>query len=154
MAARFPEKPNDEEKEAFKSFIYLFSRLYPCGECATEFQALLKLHPPQVRPPFHQPEPPSLTFLQTSSRGAASLHLCHLHNLVNKRLGKEEFDCSAGLAGIYDCGCADEDTGLAKEEEAPKPKGRGRQRLTPVGSKIVEEEVKRDPFTGQELVGG
>lgn len=67
MAARFPLEPNESEKEAFKSFIYLFSRLYPvsfaslrrgvrsltsasqCGECAAEFQALLKKHPPQVR---------------------------------------------------------------------------------------------------------
>ncbi|KAL8284152.1 hypothetical protein RQP46_004901 [Phenoliferia psychrophenolica] len=48
MAARFPLEPTESEKDAFKSFIYLFSRLYPCGECAAEFQALLKKHPPQV----------------------------------------------------------------------------------------------------------
>lgn len=49
MAARFPEKPAESEKDAFKSFIYLFSRLYPCGECAAHFQELLRKHPPQVR---------------------------------------------------------------------------------------------------------
>lgn len=32
--------------------MYLTSRLYPCGECATEFQALLKQFPPQVRGSF------------------------------------------------------------------------------------------------------
>lgn len=32
MAARFPEHPTESERDAFKSFIYLFSRLYPCGE--------------------------------------------------------------------------------------------------------------------------
>lgn len=32
MAARFPEEPTDDEREAFKSYLYLFSRLYPCGE--------------------------------------------------------------------------------------------------------------------------
>ena len=48
MAARFPEKPTESEKDAFKSFIYLFSRLYPCGECAAHFQELLRKHPPQV----------------------------------------------------------------------------------------------------------
>ncbi|ORY80233.1 hypothetical protein BCR35DRAFT_352556 [Leucosporidium creatinivorum] len=96
MAARFPEHPTESERDAFKSFIYLFSRLYPCGECAAHFQELLRKHPPQ-----------------TATRGAASLHLCHLHNLVNERLGKEEFDCSANLEGVYDCGCGEEPVGDA-----------------------------------------
>ncbi|KAI5477237.1 FAD dependent sulfhydryl oxidase Erv2 [Pseudohyphozyma bogoriensis] len=116
MAARFPLKPTTSEQEAFKSFLYLFARLYPCGECAEEFQALLKKHPPQV-----------------SSRGAASLHLCHLHNLVNERLGKDEFDCSSGLEGIYDCGCADED---------------------PAHETVDDEDGKVDPLTGNKLIGG
>jgi len=32
MMARFPEHPAQDEKEALRSFIYLFGRLYPCGE--------------------------------------------------------------------------------------------------------------------------
>lgn len=44
---------------------------------------------------------------QTSSRKAASLWLCHVHNLVNERLGKEEFDCLT-LDSTYDCGCGEE----------------------------------------------
>lgn len=43
---------------------------------------------------------------QTSSRNAASMYLCSLHNRVNERLGKPEFDCST-LPEIYDCGCGD-----------------------------------------------
>lgn len=35
MAARFPEKPTASEREALKSFIYLFARLYPCGEVSS-----------------------------------------------------------------------------------------------------------------------
>lgn len=54
--------------------MFLWSRLYPCGECALEFQELLRKHPPQ-----------------TATRSAASLWLCHVHNQVNLRLGKEEF---------------------------------------------------------------
>jgi FAD-linked sulfhydryl oxidase len=27
--ARFPEKPTDEEKEALRSYVHLFQRLYP-----------------------------------------------------------------------------------------------------------------------------
>ncbi|KAG0657870.1 hypothetical protein C6P46_006152 [Rhodotorula mucilaginosa] len=87
MAARFPEQPTENERETFKSFLHMFSRLYPCGECAAEFQQLLRKHPPQ-----------------TSSRGVASMYLCHLHNLVNERLGKDEFDCGENLKEIYDCG--------------------------------------------------
>ncbi|EGO00671.1 hypothetical protein SERLA73DRAFT_133642 [Serpula lacrymans var. lacrymans S7.3] len=90
MTLRYPEKPTQDEKEAFASYIYLTSRLYPCGDCATEFQALLQTFPPQ-----------------TSGRRAASQWLCSVHNEVNIRLGKEVFDC-AHLDENYDCGCGDE----------------------------------------------
>jgi len=33
--------------------------------------------------------------------------LCHVHNLINARLGKEEFDCLL-LNDVYDCGCGPE----------------------------------------------
>jgi FAD-linked sulfhydryl oxidase len=32
--ARFPEKPTDDEKEALRSYVYLFQRLYPWYVCA------------------------------------------------------------------------------------------------------------------------
>ncbi|GAA5956042.1 hypothetical protein JCM21900_002575 [Sporobolomyces salmonicolor] len=148
MAARFPEQPTDSEREAFKDFLYLFSRLYPCGECAAEFQALLRKHPPQ-----------------TSSRTAASFHLCHLHNLVNTRLGKPEFDCSADLDGVYDCGCGpDEDVG-DKGKTGTADVGREEARLVELEEgdtktkedealAVVDDGTRRDPQTGLELVGG
>ena len=46
-------------------------------------------------------------WIQTSSRKSASLWLCYVHNLINLRLGKEEFDCLT-LDATYDCGCGDE----------------------------------------------
>ncbi|EIN06654.1 hypothetical protein PUNSTDRAFT_54065 [Punctularia strigosozonata HHB-11173 SS5] len=93
MTLRFPEEPTPDEREALESYFYLLSRLYPCGECAAEFQQLLKKFPPQ-----------------TSSRRSAALWLCHVHNQVNERLGKPEFDC-AHLDETYDCGCGDEPVG-------------------------------------------
>ncbi|KAF9523861.1 ERV/ALR sulfhydryl oxidase domain-containing protein [Crepidotus variabilis] len=87
---RYPEQPTPDEREALSSYFYLSSRLYPCGECAAEFQQLLKKYPPQ-----------------TSSRRAASLWLCFIHNEVNQRLKKPEFDC-AHLSEKYDCGCGDD----------------------------------------------
>ena len=98
MTARFPENPTPDEREALKAFIYLFSRLYPCGDCARHFQELLKQYPPQ-----------------TSSRNVASLHLCSLHNLVNERLGKPEYNCTSLLEN-YDCGC-----GHDEKEAGEKP---------------------------------
>ncbi|KAH9975556.1 ERV/ALR sulfhydryl oxidase domain-containing protein [Lactifluus volemus] len=90
MTLRYPEHPTEDEREALKSYFYLTSRLYPCGECAAEFQQLLELYPPQ-----------------TSSRLSASSWLCFVHNQVNERLQKPIFDC-AHLDKEYDCGCGDD----------------------------------------------
>ncbi|BGP52785.1 hypothetical protein JCM8202_003864 [Rhodotorula sphaerocarpa] len=147
MAARFPEEPTENERETFKSFLFLFSRLYPCGECATEFQQLLRKYPPQ-----------------TSSRGTASMYLCHLHNLVNARLGKDEFDCGENLKDIYDCGCGDDPED--GEEGGGGTAKRGAQQSTELerGNEIdgppapdetrAPSDPARDSVTGYELVGG
>lgn len=51
MTLRFPDEPTPDQRDALKSYMHLFARLYPCGECAAEFQRLLKEYPPQVREP-------------------------------------------------------------------------------------------------------
>lgn len=89
--AKFPDKPTEDDSQALKSYVYLFARLYPCGECARHFQQILKKYPPQV-----------------SSRSTAAVWACHVHNEVNKSLKKELFDCSK-IGDFYDCGCADDD---------------------------------------------
>ncbi|KAK6536106.1 hypothetical protein TWF281_000352 [Arthrobotrys megalospora] len=106
MLARFPEKPTMDEREALKSYLYLFGRLYPCGECATHFRLLLQKYPPQ-----------------TSSRDAASQWGCVVHNAVNERLGKEIFDCGT-IADKYHCGCAEEDEKKKKLEEEGEKEGK------------------------------
>ncbi|KAK7057659.1 sulfhydryl oxidase [Favolaschia claudopus] len=106
MTLRYPENPTQDERDALNSYFHLFSRLYPCGECAAEFQMLLKKFPPQ-----------------TSSRRAASLWLCTVHNVVNERLKKEEFDC-AHLDDTYDCGCGDEPIGASSSTPDPLDLGR------------------------------
>ncbi|GAA94428.1 uncharacterized protein L969DRAFT_89787 [Mixia osmundae IAM 14324] len=90
MGQRFPDKPTTDEKEAFKAFLWLFSRLYPCGECAQHFHELLVQYPPQ-----------------TASKSVVSIYLCSMHNKVNESLDKPLFDCSK-LEGLYDCGCGDD----------------------------------------------
>lgn len=140
VAARFPLKPTPSEREAYSSFLYLFSRVYPCGECAQHFQHLLKLHPPQ-----------------TSSRNAASVHLCYLHNLVNERLGKEEFDCGVGLEGLYDCGCGDEP--LDSIEGGGVGGSSGKKKVMELVADIDDDIIgnkgdRIDPVTGEKLIGG
>lgn len=88
--ARFPDKPSKDESDALKSYIYLFARLYPCGECAEHFQGIIKKFPPQ-----------------TSSRSTAAAWACHVHNEVNQSKGKPIFDCG-NLGDFYDCGCEDD----------------------------------------------
>lgn len=98
------------------------------------------------------------------------MYLCHLHNLVNARLGKDEFDCSADLEGVYDCGCG----GLDPEELDVGEKGRigtgkgaakakaevkrEEEELAVAGIKTLEpvtiDGERRDPTTGLELIGG
>lgn len=111
MANLILQNPTDDEQNALRSYFHLQARLYPCGECAAEFQQLLKKLPPQVRFAYPVVIYPCtyfiLLFLQTSSRRAAALWLCHVHNQVNDRLGKPIFDC-AFLDDTYDCGCGDE----------------------------------------------
>lgn len=92
IMARFPDQPSDEERAALKSYIYLFARLYPCGECASHFQKILRKFPPQ-----------------TSSRSTAAAWGCHVHNEVNKSKGKPMFDC-AHIGDFYDCGCGDDES--------------------------------------------
>ncbi|WFD43972.1 thiol oxidase [Malassezia psittaci] len=104
MTLRFPEQPTKQQSEDLRTFFYMFSKLYPCGDCAAHFQKLLEERPPQVL-----------------SRHNAAMWLCGAHNAVNERLGKPEFDCRL-LNSTYDCGCGPEtaatDLQAVRPEEA------------------------------------
>lgn len=88
--SKFPDTPTQDDSASLKSYIYLFARLYPCGDCARHFQQILAKFPPQV-----------------GSRSSAAAWACHAHNEVNKRLKKELFDCTK-IGDFYDCGCAED----------------------------------------------
>jgi len=120
--SRYPTTPSADEREALRSYLYLFARLYPCGECAAHLRLLLQKYPPQ-----------------TSSRDAAAQWGCYLHNLVNERLGKKQFDC-AGVSEVYKCGCAD-----AEEEAAGKGKEgeKGGESTAAAGGSKLEDNVRR-----------
>lgn len=115
VMARFPDKPTADESAALKSYIHLFQRLYPCGECSQHFGQILDKFPPQV-----------------SSRSAAAVWACHVHNEVNKSLEKEVFDC-ANIGDFYDCGCAEDGTEGSKdgEEKSGSVKAAGSGAMSP-----------------------
>ncbi|TDL18009.1 hypothetical protein BD410DRAFT_793695 [Rickenella mellea] len=137
MTLRYPESPTQDERDALKSYFYLQARLYPCGECAAEFQALLKKFPPQ-----------------TSSRRSAALWLCHLHNQVNERLHKPMFDC-AHLDETYDCGCGDAPIGGTTPNQ--NANSRTEMRSIDGGSEDpmdLEDERNKDDVTGVGMIKG
>ncbi|XP_073492562.1 FAD-linked sulfhydryl oxidase ALR [Aquarana catesbeiana] len=77
MAAYYPDSPSTKQQEEMKSFINIFSKFYPCEECADDLRERLTSTQPD-----------------TSSRHNLSQWMCILHNDVNRKLGKVEFDCS------------------------------------------------------------
>ncbi|RCK65706.1 FAD-linked sulfhydryl oxidase ERV2 [Candida viswanathii] len=91
ILARYPDKPSVQERNTLENYIQLFAQVYPCGDCARHFQKLLQKYPPQ-----------------TGSRKTAALWGCHVHNIVNEKLHKSEYDCTTILED-YDCGCGDDE---------------------------------------------
>lgn len=91
ILARYPDKPSLQEKNTLRLYVELFAQVYPCGDCARHFQQLLKKHPVQV-----------------SSRKTAALWGCFVHNKVNQRLNKPDYDCTKILED-YDCGCGQDE---------------------------------------------
>eukprot|EP00195_Chlamydomonas_chlamydogama_P010288 CAMPEP_0202892894 /NCGR_PEP_ID=MMETSP1392-20130828/2573_1 /ASSEMBLY_ACC=CAM_ASM_000868 /TAXON_ID=225041 /ORGANISM="Chlamydomonas chlamydogama, Strain SAG 11-48b" /LENGTH=245 /DNA_ID=CAMNT_0049577027 /DNA_START=392 /DNA_END=1130 /DNA_ORIENTATION=- len=89
LAAQLPDQPSRQQQQDVKALINILTRIYPCGDCAKHFKEIVRRDPPVVRsgPKFQQ-------------------WLCRVHNVVNRSIGKPEFNC--GVVGArwspLDCG--------------------------------------------------
>ncbi len=79
MTANYPRSPPPVLQQQAKSFIRLFSNMYPCSYCAEEFRDWMK----------EEANTPRL-----STRDEFGRWMCAAHNAVNLKLGKERFDCN------------------------------------------------------------
>ena len=77
LAAQYPEHPTSRQKRDARNLIDIMTRMYPCGECAEHFSEVVKVCPPRV-----------------DSRHELSQWMCRVHNVVNRSIGKPEFNCS------------------------------------------------------------
>ncbi|OAY39272.1 FAD-linked sulfhydryl oxidase ERV1 [Manihot esculenta] len=76
LAAQYPEKPTRQQKKDVKELMAILSRMYPCKECADHFKEVLRANP-----------------VLAGSQTEFSQWLCHVHNVVNRSLGKLVFPC-------------------------------------------------------------
>ncbi|TYJ40592.1 hypothetical protein E1A91_A04G151500v1 [Gossypium mustelinum] len=88
LAAQYPENPTRQQKKDVKELMSILSRMYPCQECADHFKEVLRANP-----------------VMAGSHDEFSQWLCHVHNIVNRSLGKLIFPCERVDArwGKLDC---------------------------------------------------
>ena len=76
IAAMYDKSPSEDDKKLMWQTFKGLSLHFPCEECAVHFRKEIEIDPPKVE-----------------DNKSLSKWLCIQHNNVNKRLGKELFDC-------------------------------------------------------------
>lgn len=81
LTASYPTTASSEQQSEMRSFLGLFSKLYPCWVCADDFRSWMA-------------DPSGKNQPRLSSRAEFGQWMCEAHNAVNRKLGKKEFDCN------------------------------------------------------------
>ncbi|KAM0684389.1 hypothetical protein MDAP_000157 [Mitosporidium daphniae] len=77
FAGMYPANPDEKYQECVRLFLNTLPHIYPCEECAVGMRAFFDCHPPE-----------------TESMEKFGAWLCEIHNLVNEKLGKPQYDCA------------------------------------------------------------
>ncbi|KAJ1306867.1 hypothetical protein OPQ81_007852 [Rhizoctonia solani] len=77
-AAYYPTNPSPQHQSSMLALLRSLPLLYPCSHCASDFGKDIKRNPPEG---------------VVGSRETLARWLCERHNEVNRKLGKEKFDC-------------------------------------------------------------
>ncbi|KAF9892951.1 hypothetical protein FE257_000543 [Aspergillus nanangensis] len=80
LTASYPAQASQEQQGEMRSFLKIFSRIYPCWVCADDFRTWMA-HPSGRNEP------------RLAGRSDFGTWMCEAHNEVNRKLGKKEFDC-------------------------------------------------------------
>merc|ERR1711871_1846132 len=93
MAAKYPEHPTEADKVSMRNFFAALGQHYPCKLCRKHLQQQLR--------------DPSLGPVRVNTRQELTTWVCELHNMVNRDIGKPEFNCDPfhlDLEYLQDCG--------------------------------------------------
>ncbi|BCR87843.1 flavin-linked sulfhydryl oxidase [Aspergillus chevalieri] len=80
LAAAYPTRATPEKQDEMRTFLNVFSKLYPCWVCADDFRNWMA-------------EPSGRNRPRLGGRSEFGWWMCEAHNEVNRKLGKKEFDC-------------------------------------------------------------
>lgn len=78
MAATYPERADVSRQSLARQFLASFSHLYPCWVCADDFRDWMAQPGNEAK---------------VGGQDELGDWMCRAHNEVNRKLGKEEFDC-------------------------------------------------------------
>lgn len=88
IAATYPSSATPVQQGEMKTFLSVFSRIYPCWVCAEDFRGWIE------KPENKLQVEAGGSKGHLSGRKEFALWMCNAHNDVNQKLGKKLFDCS------------------------------------------------------------
>ena len=91
VAAKYPDHPEENDKESVRNLVASLGQHYPCKLCRKHLKQQLR----ELRP------------VAVGTRQELTVWFCELHNMVNKDIGKKQFDCNPfklDMEYLKDCG--------------------------------------------------
>ena len=116
VAAKYPDNPTENDKTSLRNLVAALGQHYPCKLCRKHLKQQLR--------------DPDLGPVAVNSRQELTVWFCELHNMVNRDIGKKEFDCNPfnlDMMYLKDCGECEHTTKkdvppeVALAEERTKP---------------------------------